>query len=722
MKQEAKRLKQGSCGSEPCITLILGSLCLLVIAIHFMASFFPQGRIWGMNQWAYFSPWVTVPVTFLALLFLLPSFSRFVLNIIKTLTSSILEYMEKRKHLSYLILSLLFFALFWILRTKTHFLGDGYQILSKVESGEFAFKFTEPLESLLHIKAFQLGKSVLNLHVGTLYAILSCVAGCIFVYLSFLFANFLGKEKPQKILVFFILISMGSIQLFFGYVEHYTFLYLFVFGFLFLSLLYLEGRLNLIFPILAFILAFLFHVSALYLLPSLFFLLLVTQGKGKSQRKRITLVAILAVLLTVIMFLGYRRYSWSVPPMFVPLVEGRYTGPDYTLFSLPHLSDFLNQQLLVSPVGLILILTFLFCGRAKSFFMDATARFLVIVALSQLLFNFLIDPGLGASRDWDMFSAVGLGYTVLGLYLFSKLFKDKIKFEYLALLLVVSSLHSTVPWIALNSCEPKTIQRFRNLLLIDPKKSQNGHFVLFKYLRARGQEDEAQKQNEIQRMLSPELPLIADAKRLLLRGELDSAEAKLLLAKQIAPQLGTIYDHMGMVQAARGDLRSAEAEYMKAIRLASFVPATYFNLGNLYLVRGDIDRAFESYKKAVFLKLPNPEAYYNLGLIYLEKGDLDRAEELFKKALRLKSDFGEAFLELGSIYKERRKFQEAIRMYQNAIQLNPDLPEAHARLGMIYLQMHSKEQAIRELERFLELAPKSQNVEQIENILRELRQ
>ncbi len=653
----------------------------------------------------------------MALLFVLPSFNRFVLSTLKALISPVFRWMEKRKHASYLILSLLFFILFWILRTKTHFLGDGYQILSNVESGELAFKWTEPLESLLHLKAFQLGKSVLNLDPGTLYAILSCLAGGIFVYLSFLFADFLGKEKSQKILFFFALISMGSIQVFFGYVEHYTFLYLCVFGFLLLSLAYLEGRTKLVFPILAFILAFLFHVSALHLLPSVFFLLLVTNKRSKSQRKRRTLVAILAVLLTVIMFLGYKRYSWSVPPLFVPFIQGRYTGPNYTLFSLSHLSDVLNQQLLVSPVGLILILTFLFCGRAKTFSMSATARFLAIVALSQLFFNFLIDPGLGASRDWDIFSAVGLGYTILGLYLLLEPFKDKIKLEYLAMLLVVTSLHSTVPWIALNSSESKTIQRFRNLLLIDPKKSQNGHFVLFKYFKTRGQEEEASKQNDVQKLVSPELPLIADAKKLLVKGELDSAEAKLLSAEQIAPRLAAVHDNLGMVYLAKGDLNRAEVEFRRAIELASFVAGQYFNLANLYVVQGNMDDALELYKKVIFLKWPHPEPYYNVGLIHFRKGDLNRAEDFFKKTLKVDSSFEDAYLGLGNVYREKGQLPRAIEMYQAAIQLKPDLATAHLRLGMTYLQMGSKEEAIGELQRFLELAPESENAEQIQKVL-----
>ncbi len=722
MKEGAKKSREKSYNYDSCIISVLRLLCLLIITVHFIASFFPKGRIWGINQWAYFPPLVTFPATFVALLFFLPPFSRFVLNGIRALMSPLYGLIKKKRHLWYLIFSLLFFVIFWMFKTETHFLGDGYQVLSNVESEDFAFKFTEPLESFLHLRAFHLARSLFNSDAETLYTVLSCVAGSVFIYLTLLFANFLGREKSHKVLAFLILVSMGSIQLFFGYVEHYTFLFLSIFGFLFLSLAYLEGKVKWIFPILALVLALSSHVSALYLLPSIFFLFLAKNERGKPQQGKRILLAILAVILLATIFLGYKKYSWSVPPLFVPLIHDRYTGPGYTLFSLAHLLDFLNQQLLVSSVGLILVLGVSFCRKGKILFTNSTSTFLLIVAASQLLFNFVIDPGLGASRDWDMFSAVGLGYTILGLYLLVRFFKDRIKFEYLAIILVVTSFHSTIPWIALNSDQTRSIERFRNLLVIDPKKSQNGHFILAKYFKSLGQEEEVEVQNDVQRQLLPELPLIADGKKLLVRGQLDSAEAKFLLAKAIAPRLAPIYDNLGMVYFAKGNLSKAEASYKQAIELGSFLSGPHFNLGNLYVVRKDMDKALEHYKKAVFLKVQFPEAYYNLGHIYFLKGEFEEAEKLFQKTLRLKTDFEDAYVGLGKIYKERGEFQRAVSMYQSAIKVKPDLAEAHLRLGMTLLYTGAREEAIIELERFLELAPQSQNVEQVQNILRELRQ
>jgi tetratricopeptide (TPR) repeat protein len=726
MKKGRKRPEEKADTSESCITLRLSLFCLLIVIIHFIASFFPKGRIWGINQWAYFPLMVTLPVTFLVLVFLVPSFNRLALNTTKTLMSPLFRWAEKKRHIWYLIFSLLFMILFWILRTKTHFLGDGYQILSKVESGELAFKWTEPLESFIHLKAFHLAKRFFNLDAETLYAILSCVAGGIFIYLSFLFANFLGKEKSQLIirskaggiLVFLILVSMGSIQLFFGYVEHYTFLFLSVFCFLFISIAYLEGKTKWIFPLLISVLAFSFHLSALCLLPPLLFLF---YEKSNFHRGKGLLLGAFALILVVIMFLGYKRYSWSLPPLFVPLIHDRYSAPGYTLFSLPHLLDFLNQQFLVSPVGLILILVFLFCKKGRISFWNPTSRFLLIVALSQLLLNFIIDPGLGASRDWDMFSAVGLGYTILGLYLLLRFIKDKMRLEYLTMILVITSLYSTVPWIALNSSEPNSTQRFRNLLLIDPRKSPNGHFVLVKYFKTHGQEEEIEKQNQVQRELLPELPLIVDGKKLLVNGELDSAEAKFRQAKEIAPRFSEAHHNMGMVYLAKRSLDKAEMEFKEAIELAPFAPGAYVSLGNLYAVKGDTNSALDSYEKAIFLKWPDPEPYYNVGLIYFRKGDMDKAEDFFKKTLRLKSDFEDAYLGLGNVYKEENKFQKATEMYQTAIRLKPDLAIAHLQLGMTYLYLHSNEEAIKELERYLELDPQSKSAEEVRNILQELR-
>lgn len=163
MKRNNRRKDEKSCNLEASLTRMISLLCLSIILLHFIASFFPEGRMWGVNHWAHFSPWVGLSLTVLALLFLLPAFNHSVLKIIKGLISPLFNLTLKKQLLCYLILSLLFFIPFWILRSKTYFLGDGYLILSNIKSTEAVIKWTESPESFLHIQAFHLAKSLFNL-------------------------------------------------------------------------------------------------------------------------------------------------------------------------------------------------------------------------------------------------------------------------------------------------------------------------------------------------------------------------------------------------------------------------------------------------------------------------------------------------------------------------------------------------------------------------------
>ncbi|MCK4384867.1 MAG: tetratricopeptide repeat protein [candidate division Zixibacteria bacterium] len=663
------------------------------------------------------------------LLFFIPSLNALTQKAISSLVSPVLHLLPrihvtggKKKYLWYFILSLPFFIPFWLPRDRTHFLGDGAQIISRMNSGELTVKWAEPLEIFLHLKVFDWAHKLGQMDSATVYAILSCAAGVLFVFLVLLFADFWGKERREKVLIFLILLGMGSSQLFFGYVEHYSFLYVFIFTFIFSSLLYLEGKLRWFFPLATFILASLSHVSALYLLPSLLFLFAVKEEHGKSFPIRKILILGLGLVFVGLILVVYKKYSWTVPPFFVPLSVDRYTAPGYLLFSPPHILDFLNQQLLVSPVGLIMILAPLACMMAPSLLRNKIFQFLLLVSISQLLFNFIMDPGLGASRDWDLFSAVGLGYTILGLFIFLHLFKEKTRFEYLSLILALTVLYSTVPWIILNSSASKSVSRFQNLLEVDVKKSANGHFILIKYFESHGMEEEAEKQNEKYDKMFPELVLTIEGTRLAKTGELERAEQMFLQAERVAPKLAQNHNNLGHLYLKRGDLDKAEAELKKAIQLSPHLSPPYVNLADLYLMRQKYDLALDACKKAIRLKTDYSETYSNAATIYLMRKELSQAEAHYKKALSLDPELTEAYVGLGDIYNRKVLPQEAIGMYQTAVELNPNLAMAHFRLGMTYLSINSKEKAKEELELYLKISPQGKDARQAQEILEKLGQ
>ena len=639
-----------------------------------------------------------------------------------SLLDSISGLSGKRRYLVYSVLSALFFIPFWLLRERVYFLGDGAQITSRLNSGELAVHWAEPLEIFLHLKAFNLTDKLWQMDSSTVYAIISCLAGVVFVFLALLLADFWGRERREKVLVFLILLSMGSAQLFFGYVEHYSFLYVFIFAFILSCLGYLKGKVKWFVPVAAFVLASFSHVSSLYLFPSLLFLFATKGRNGKSSSIRKFLILGLGLVFVGLLLVMYKSYSWTISPIFVPLSEDTYAAPGYLLFSLPHILDFANQQLLTSPVGLIMLLAPLACMSAKSLFKKSAFQFLLLVSAFQLLFGFLVDPDLGASRDWDLFSVAVLGYTILGLFILLHLLRDKPRFGYLSLVLLLTSLYSTVPWILVNSHEQKSISRFQNLLETDVKKSYSGHFVLIKHFKARGMNEEAERQDDKYHQAFPEIVLSNQGTRLAKEGEFEQARDLYLEAEQLAPKRPEIHNNLGYVYLKLGRLGMAEVELNRAVQLGRHLPAAYVNLADLHLMRQDYDRALDACRKAIRLKTDSPQTYSNAATIYLMRGNLNEAEDHFRGALALDRNLTEAYVGLGDVYNRRSAPRQAVNLYRIALKLNPDLAIAHFRLGMTYFSLNAKQKAKQELESYLLLSPQGPNAKKAQEILDKLKE
>ncbi len=255
------------------LNLLIAIFCGLLILAHFLSSFFPKSRLWGINQLAYFPWWVRIIITLIGLSVLLP----WVNQRISLLLVAVLDFAKKRlsvrKHLWYSTFALISMLIFYFIRDRTHFLGDGAQLISLLDSGKLNIKWTEPLEALTHLYLYRFLNLFLKVNAETVYASISIFSGAVFVYLLFLFSELLGKDEEGGLLAFILIGTMGAIQLFFGYAEHYTLLYLFISVYLYLSIRFLKKKSGFIAVLIAFLLSVFSHFSAFYLFPSLLLLL-----------------------------------------------------------------------------------------------------------------------------------------------------------------------------------------------------------------------------------------------------------------------------------------------------------------------------------------------------------------------------------------------------------------------------------------------------------------
>lgn len=708
------------------------AFAILFLVILGISSFFPTKRLWGVNHLSYYPLWIRALVIFFGFLAFIPRVNQYLQRLFKKSVIPAFSFLvEKPKYLGFSIIVLFCTLFFYLFRTRTHFLGDGAQIISNINSGTLFMKWTQPLSVWTYLSAYDLLNKFSHFDGAFVYAWISYLCGAVFVFFALQLAELVGKSISTKLFVFLALTFMGGTELFCGYAEHYPLFYCGILIYLFYSIKYFKGEVKLFFPLLIFFVLLPMHLFSLYLFPSVIFLFLFGGEEGKIQpilkTKRIWILSLVLVLAFAGLIIYFWKYGWYSMTYFVPLFKGRYSAPGYTLFSLPHLLDFLNQQLLVSPIGFFLFLIFLILrpkgldliGSLRSLREDRVFQFLLLVSITQLVFNFVLDPGLGAARDWDLFAGVGLGYTILSLYVFSKVPLNP-RISYLKLALTIIIFISTWSWMGINASADLSVTRFRNLLDLDPKKSRNGHYILAAYFDGLGKPEEAERENRIIVRKLPEVGFVNDGLKLSKKGESDSAYINFSQAVQIAPNFAEGHWALGEYFLKRGDLEKAEGELVKAINLRPEYGNAYADLGILYGLRKDLKKARKMLERAIILGVRDARIYHNLGSIYLDLQNVDKAIRAYQKAIQMDDEYADPHCGLAIAFFQQGKLQESLKEVYRGLEINPDFVRAYYQLGIIYVTLGMKNESVSALKEYLKHDPSGLFAKNAEELIKEL--
>lgn len=609
---------------------------------------------------------------------------------------------------------------FWLLRTRTHFLGDGYALISHLESEQYLRTGFEVLEIYIHLYLYKFLQLFFAPSAESIYVGLSIFGGGVFVFILFFLTKALSEDRFDRLFIFSIFILGGATELFLGYAENYTLVYVSLLAYLYFSLRYIQGRTKIYLPIFLCVLATGLHFSSGYFFPSLFFLLALKRKKGELVvriRKAIPYLLVLAFLFGLSIF-----YVSSLNPalseIFVPLFKGRAYAPDYTLLSVPHLLDILNQHLLLSPVGIILLVSLVIVFKDRLRCKNPIIYFLLIVFLAQISYHFIIDPKLGAGRDWDLLSTVALGYTLLGVYWFMNLVQSK---RYPAMVLIFTAFLSTLPWFMLNTNTEKGIDRCRNLLDLDLKKSLSGRVTLSIYYFQHKRFTEVDESKAEIFKLFPEDSLNRAAKTYMDIGNYDKATELLKKAIEINPGFLGAYNTLGLIYQRQGKMDLALDEFQKVARLNPYNSAVHVNLGYTFLNKGRLEEALAEFKKAEKLGETVPDVYSNIAYIYSRLAETEKAVKSYKKAINIDPEFYSAHFGLGQIYLESDSLDEALGEFNQVLRLKPDYASAYYYLALVYSRKGLKEKVIEEFELFLKYSTDESQKEKVRGYLLKLR-
>jgi hypothetical protein len=516
-------------------------------------AFVPEGRFWGVNQLAYFPPAIAIVFMTAMLLASVCCFNSRLVQVFIDLHCFIANKLRlKSVIIKWFIATAILMGIFIIFRDTTNLLGDGLLRIGELQNKRIddflSLHSAEPLDYLIHYYFYTVLSVFFKIKPILSYQILSAMAGVLFIFGARYFSGQLPKGAME--FGFWYLIGWGGLMLFFGYVESYALAaaaLIFLFGY---SQKYILKTGNDLILAGLFLLSFFLHNTAIVFLPAIIYLLLInpSKRKGRGVASIIILTAVVAVWIVVGI---YSRQASGL------LLTASSSEPGYTLFSLTHLGDIINQLLLISPTLLILIWLQNKRGIGNS---NRMTNFYRLAATGGLAFLVMADPVLGMGRDWDLFSLPLLGFHIA---LLTGVEWTVVDSRLKAAILVIL-LFSTGLWIGVNHSAKASVERYKNIAGLDTTRSRYAYERLGTYL-----------------LLNQKWPEAEEVYQLSLRRE---------------PHYRT-YLGLAYIQAQMGKADSAQINYERALELKPEQAMALYSLCQMYIKEGRLIQARDLFER-----------------------------------------------------------------------------------------------------------------------------
>ncbi|OGG49815.1 MAG: hypothetical protein A3F84_28480 [Candidatus Handelsmanbacteria bacterium RIFCSPLOWO2_12_FULL_64_10] len=729
------------------------TLCAVaVVLLHLLFALWRTPAGWGVHALAFFPAWASVGATALALVLLLPAVSGIWNSGTQEKPSSFLPdfLSSKFPNLRYALIGLLSVIPLYLLRVRVQTLGDGPLWVREL-TGPVGRLASEPLTIYLVRLLYGLTQGAGWEDALRVYRALSWACGALYVFLALLTADAVGRDRRERAVLRLSLLTVGTVEMFCGYAEHYAPLTVGVLAFLYAAWRYLDGRGSLMGPALVWGGTFALHFSAAVLFPSLIFLYFIEWRRSPARAGFwLKMAAPPALVLFVLLLIGWRLdldpRSFGTAPHVVPLWGTDPFLRPHALLSGVHLADVINEHLLVAPMGLLLVGATLLTVR------DRVARNPHLLLLGSAAFfhvalTVLFNPEIGAFRDWDALSPVAVPVALLGGYLLTRCTEPKTQ-RRLAWVTGVVALFHLVPWLWVNADAERALARFSATLKGGARLSAHARGTGWDELRGicerMGRKGEALGAAKASFEASPRHPrYLSNVVRL--TDETGGREALEPLLKEIAARdpgfaqtrvhLATLYHEqgrfaegeqeyraalsvdpgdasvhtgLGLLLYAAGRMEEGAAAFEEAARLDAGDPVPFSKLGIFHMNRGQIDRGIEAFRRAVALRPDYAEAKANLGVALYQKGRLDESEAELRGVLRADPNNGPAKNTLAMIHKDRGRLDEAVRLLIEVLGSDPQNRGALTNLVSVYFLKGDLGRAVQGCERLLKADPKDE--------------
>ncbi len=606
----------------------------IFLALHVVAALFFPRALWGAHHVRYLSLPVQSLLAVAALLLLVPP----ACDRISAFAAKWGSFQSRRPRPVRALLLLTALILFYLLRSRNLFLGDGFLIEDVVMDGGRWEIGRAGFGGLAIYNLFGIVvRCVLPGAGGSVpFALLNPIAGLVYLLLAAAISREIAAGRGGQTALFFAFAFPGTLLFYFGYVEDYMWMHLALTAALLLMLRHLRGRVSWAAPMGALFLACLLHLSAIVLVPA-WLLPLVLKIRTVRNRIMITALLLAAGGAGIFLVLQYAHSGYGGTGALLPLLQsGKHA---YTLFSHHHFAFILNELMLV--LGGALLLPFLAAGKEPAGRREEgrlIPLFLVALSLSGILFLVLLDPLLG-SRDWDLMSLPVVPWVALLGALFLRGRKDPGK-RAVTLVAGACVLH-TLPWVLVNA------DRDRALAMTLDMVSRDGHYV----------ESGAWANRAFSYLLLEE-------------GYQEESAEVAERSVRVAGGARDLYN-AGVAAAERGDVDEAIRWFRGAIAARADYQLPYHDLARLHMRQGFAAEA-EAVLRERLVRGEDAESYYLLGLALGRLNRVDESIESLRRCVVLDSTHARAWGTLGVGYASIQRPAEARAALEKSLELDPD--------------------------------------------------
>lgn len=639
-----------------------------MVGLFVMGMTAPEGRVWGFNWYAYLpSIWQFLPI--LLAVAAGPVVWHFSARLHRRMNRSGKE--SKPAGFLYLaipcvVLSALLFVVF---PGQTHFLGDGYQLLSRMTDGLGSVKSWDIGATLINDAVFAMTSGDNPQRALTTYRIISTVAGVLTLGMVLTAAMALFKDTVRRFLFFLGLITGGYALMFFGYVENYALLIALITLYALIGLTAIRSRISAWWALPVIAAASFIHIFGLTLFPSLIYLLFRTSNPARrlaglsGKTKLIVGLAVLSAGIALYHYLNssYRFFTFA----FLPIIPDQFTVEGDYLLSVKHVMDTFNLLILLVP-GLLLLVVGILLTSGRKFFEAIENRFMSILTLSTLAAVYVFNPGIGMPRNWDLFSIVGVPLAIMCYYALLSSKSTGFMPILVSMLGCVLGLMLLAPRVASQATPRVAIAHFKDYLKLDKIRNRNARRLLIDYYKQAGDSISAGREQSMAARDFPESGYNSRGKQHLRDGKIDQAEADFKKAIELNPLFYDAYANLANCCISRGRLDSALVLLSIANGLNPYNAVTISNTGTVYLRLNELDDALAFFHEALRIDSMNQNSLVGLASAYLKAGRPERSMAYVTK-LHSRSDIAhqyfqqatEAYLELGFDVQASRAFNYA---------------------------------------------------------------